>query len=476
MKEFFKSFFSFGVATSIQKMLGFILLPLYTRLFTKADFGVLDMIQVILGITSVFAVLQLETALQRYYYEYSGEKKKNFIFSIFITITLISFFLTGVLLLFPSQFSALIFKTEEYAHLIALASIQLPFINFSMLAFILLRYEKKNKAFLGLVLLKVVLTLSLVLLFVVRLELGIEGVLFAQLISLLVSSIFIYFAVRRFFIFSISVPLLKQAFLYAYPQIPARIGSITLSYANRFFMMSFLTIASIGIYSVSLKLASAIQLVYSAFIMAWAPFMFEQLKKEDHKQTFANVLSLASAPIFLLVSVISLFSRELVMLIASEEYFEAHRFVGGLSLYFALYIIKEIVDIGPKVLEKTKFLSYTFFISVIVNVLALYFLVPVFSLSGVVYSLLLTNVFLVAMSWFVSNKLYYIPFKIINFSVLALPAFILAIYSMYQLPSLIYKLLLSIILIMFYGTFFWIEYTLFNSQLGTKSNNWKLKR
>src|SRR5690606_3805631 len=108
-------------------------------------------------------------------------------------------------------------------------------------------------------------------------------------------------------------------------------GSVTLTYANRFFIAGYLTVSSIGIYSVSLKLASAIQLIYSAFIMAWAPFMFEQKKNPNHRDVFANVLLLVAGPIFLLVCLVSLMSRELVLIVTDAKFHEAHKYVGGLA-------------------------------------------------------------------------------------------------------------------------------------------------
>src|SRR5690606_29104952 len=118
------------------------------------------------------------------------------------------------------------------------------------------------------------------------------------------------------------LPYLARSARYALPQFPARVGSILLSYGNRFFMVGYLTLASIGIYSLSLKLASIIQLVYSAFIMAWAPFMFEYLKKPEHKIVFPKVFRLAASVIFFIVSFISIFSYEIVSLVAAENFKE----------------------------------------------------------------------------------------------------------------------------------------------------------
>lgn len=109
MREFLKSFFSFGVATSIEKILAFILLPIYTRLFTTTEYGMIDLCQVLMGIVSVFALLQLETSLQRYYYKWEGDDKKIFLFSILITVISLSFFFSIIICLLSYYISSLLF-------------------------------------------------------------------------------------------------------------------------------------------------------------------------------------------------------------------------------------------------------------------------------------------------------------------------------------------------------------------------------
>ena len=454
MREFIKSFFSFGLASVIERLIAFLLLPIYTRYFTTAEFGIIDLITVILGVVVIFAHLQLETSLQRYYYEYEGEEKDLLISTIVIFMTFLSIILTLLLILTSTEISKIILKREIYSDLVKLAALQLPFTNYSMLALVVLRYEKKNTVFTIMIIAKVILTVLFILLFVVWLKMGLYGVFYAQLIGLIISSVLLFFSIKEFFVYKISYTLLKKSFAYAMPQFPARIGSVMLTYANRFFMVGYLTIAAIGIYSLSLKLASILQLIYTAFIMAWAPFMFEQQKNPEHKKIFANVLLLASGPIFLIVSIISLFSSDIVSIVASTRFFNGYHYLGGLCLYFALFIFKEIVDIGPKFTEKTKYLSYTFFLSVVVNLISLYFFIKFYGLYGVVYSMVITNTVLLIVSWLISNKLYYIPYNAYKFILMALPAFVLSILSMYLLPSLPVKLCCLIVIILFYGITF----------------------
>ena len=86
-----------------------------------------------------------------------------------------------------------------------------------------------------------------------------------------------------------------------------------------------------------------------------------------------------------------------------------------MSLYFALTIIKEVIDIGPKYTEKTKYVSYNYFVSLIINVVSMYLFIVFWGIEGVIYSMILTYLMLVVISWIVSNKLYYIPFSKILF-------------------------------------------------------------
>ncbi|PXY44056.1 lipopolysaccharide biosynthesis protein [Flavobacterium hydrophilum] len=455
MREFIRSFFLLGIATTIEKIIAFVLLPIYTSYFDVVEYAVIDLIFVFISTTSIFAELQLETALQRYYYDFTGKDKRMLISTNFMVIILLSILLTAIIIVFSETISITLFDKPNYNNIIKIASLQLPFINFSMLSFIVLRYEKKNKLFLILMLIKVIITLIFTLLFVVVFKLGVIGVFYSQVIGLLISSLFLFFAVKEHLSLKSSSFFLNKSFSYALPQFPARIGSTLLSFANRFFMVNYLTLTSIGLFSLSLKLASVIQLLNTAFVMAWAPFMFEQFKIITHRQNFAKVLILATCPIYCIVCGITLFSKEIIELVSTKEFYESYKYIGGLALYFSLYIFKEIVDIGPKYKEQTKYLSYTFFASVVFNLIFLFLLIKNFELPGVVLAMILTNVFLLVVSWIVSNHLYFIPHRHIQFMVLSIPTFIIAIGSMYVYPSVVYRISLFFVMFFLYSISFY---------------------
>jgi O-antigen/teichoic acid export membrane protein len=197
MSDFLKSFVFFGLAISIEKIISFFLLPLYTSYFNTYEYGLIDLIQVTISVISIFSLLQLETSLQRYYFEYEGEEKKRMLSTILISIVFLTLFLTTILILFSKQISLILFETTQYNNLIQLASFQLVFSNFTMIGFLILRYEKKNYTFLILMSIKVIISLILTILFVVVFKMGISGVFKSQLIAFAISSILLFIAVKE---------------------------------------------------------------------------------------------------------------------------------------------------------------------------------------------------------------------------------------------------------------------------------------
>jgi O-antigen/teichoic acid export membrane protein len=336
-----------------------------------------------------------------------------------------------------------------------------------MLGLLLLRFEQQNFKFLIVILAKVFAMLGSVYFFVIYLRSGLPGVFSAQILANVGALGVVLFFCRSYLNTKFSKVNSRILFKYSLPQFPARLGSMCLGEMNRFFLLHFLSIQAIGVFSLSLKVASMIQLVNMAFLMAWAPVMFALFKQENNKQIFSQVFNLVCCVTFMIVCIISLFAKEVVELIVQKEDFRtAFRYVGGLALFYALYIVKEVVDIGPKYTHKTYYISYNFFFSVLLNLVALYFFIKYFELNGVVYAMVLTNLGLVLISWFTSNRLYYIPFNKTLFVVLLLPAMALCYYAMETDLHLWVRICILMIVLAFYLT---IGYQYFRK---IRTNQW----
>jgi O-antigen/teichoic acid export membrane protein len=192
--------------------------------------------------------------------------------------------------------------------------------------------------------------------------------------------------------------------------VPAVAGNLANTYGNRFVMLAYLSVADIGIFSVALKVASVFSLIEAAFRMAWGPFMWENFERTDHREVYKRAMKSVTLAVFSLVSLIAVFGKEVVSLLAPAEYMSAGRMVGLIGFSMALTVVVQTIGLGAGITKKTEYNTLINFVSVGVNIAGLFVLVPRVGLLGVPISLLLSQTVLVALTWWNSEKLYFIGF------------------------------------------------------------------
>ena len=442
MRELIINFITYGLAVSLERLMSFLLLPLYADAFSVAEFGVIDLIQTFCGIASIFAFLQLETALQRFYYEFDGVEKGRFVFSIFVMIMAAALIISSVIILIAPKVSLLLCSSVDYASSFRIAAILIIFSVLSTLTLILLRFEKRNRSFMFVVLLKSVLLVGTVYWFVKVNRYGVDGFFISQLMAISISAFISLYMMRKTFVPQLSKAMMKLSLKYALPQFPARIGSSTNAHANRFFIVGYLNTYSVGLFSMALKISSIFQLIHQTFMMAWNQYMFQIITRPDCKRYFIAINRIIAPTVCFFSLCLSLFSEELIVNFASPKFADSAKYVGGIVVSFAIITIKETVDIGPKYKNKTYYLSISFLSSLVVNLLSLYFLVGNLGVAGVVYSMLLTNIVLLVLSWRFSYKLFPIKFSYTWLGASLLPVLSLVIAMMYVTVPLSIRLVL----------------------------------
>lgn len=465
MKDLLLNFVTYGLAVSLERLMSFLLLPLYADAFSVEEFGIIDLVQTFCGFVVIFAFLQLETALQRYYYEYEGKEKGSLIFSIFFVIMSVALILSVCIILLAPYVSLLLCETEEYASAFSIAGVLTNFSTLSTLTLIVLRFEKHNKLFTFVVLFKSILLVGSVYWFVSVKEYGVDGFFISQLVAISVSALLSLFMIRKVLVWHLSKDKIKLSLKYALPQFPARVGSTTNVYANRFFILGYLNTFSVGLFSMALKIGSIFQLVHQTFMMAWNQYMFQIIKRPDNKELFKGVFRILVPTICFISICLFLFSEEIIVNYASPKFAESSKYVGGIMISIVLVIIKEIVDIGPKYKAKTYYLSISFLSALSVNLISLFFLVKYFGIAGVIYSMILTNSTLLVLSWRFSYRLYPIKF---SYSVLAaslLPALTLAIIMINVRFSVLARLIMLSCLVIYYFLITYKSFLKYKKQL-----------
>ena len=106
------------------RIAGFIMLPVYTRLLTTSDYGVLEILALSTDVLGMLAGLGIQQAVIRYYYQYTSDEDRGAVVS---TAAIIMWAVYGVIavlgLAFSSPISEALLGPGPLAHFVQLAVI-----------------------------------------------------------------------------------------------------------------------------------------------------------------------------------------------------------------------------------------------------------------------------------------------------------------------------------------------------------------
>jgi O-antigen/teichoic acid export membrane protein len=446
LKDLGKSVFIYGIASGMSKFVGLFLIPFFSRCFSPEQYGSLDLIATVISFVSIFGMLQLESAISRYYYEVEGTKRKIYISTAFWTIFAFSSLLQLIILFSSDSISILLFKSLNYTNIIKVASFNILLLNLFGFLTVLLRFNNKPLFYSLVIFTQFILTGIVSVILVLYFNFGIMAFFLGQAIGLLFASAIVILNLKDSFVFVFNLKVLKDFFYYSIPQVPAVAGNWMNSYANRFIMLGSLSIRDIGIYTVALKIASIFNLFENAFRMAWEPYLWKKIKQPNHREIIVNLAKFISIAVFSAALLLILFSKELIFILSTREYSDALPLIKILIFAFSFPILAQVFGIGTSIVKKTIYNTIGFFIGIFVNILLLFLLIPNLGLIGVPLSLAASNFTILILMCFFSERLYFIGFKFKKIILLVGMFTLIASFLLFYELNLIYKVALILVL------------------------------
>ncbi|TSA25902.1 hypothetical protein D4R71_04505 [bacterium] len=426
LRNFTKSIFIYGLAPSFGKFIGIFLIPIYTRVFNPSEYGVIDLFNVIIYLLVIFANLEIHSGMGRYFNLTKVTKERQVLVSTAFWNEII---LSFVVILFASIFSkninSRLLHTLEYNNVFLIALLWLPVSCIFTYLSVVMRYEKRASLFLIVALIQIIVKVSVSLVTILVLKWGVAGIFIGQIAGDLIGSLLLLYFLKRYIIFAYDINILRKLITFSLPLIPGVIVFYFNQSLNRLVMLKYLSLEAIGLYAIALKVSSIFVLIMSAFRMAWEPFMYENLERDDQKKIFICIYKLAIISLSGLVISITLFSKEILMVLTSEKYFSAYPLIGFLSIFTVLTILRLIVGIGPKITKKTFYDSFASITGVVVNVVAMFIFIPKFGIMGAGYGLCLGGLVTFVLNWYFTSKLYLINYpKVLTIALVFLSFFV----------------------------------------------------
>jgi O-antigen/teichoic acid export membrane protein len=198
---------------------------------------------------------------------------------------------------------------------------------------------------------------------------------------------------------------------FGIPLVPTALFLWVTNFSDRFFLVKLSDVSEAGLYSVGVRVASAMVLLLTAFRMAWPAFAYSIRDEDEAKRTYAYVLTYLTVVTAWVALGLTLLAPWLVDLLAADRFAESSRVVGPLAfaaVAFAAYIV---VAIGVGRVRRTQFNWVVTGAAAAVNVALNLALIPPYGMMGAAIATIAAYVTMaIGMAWW-SQRIYPVPYQ-----------------------------------------------------------------
>jgi O-antigen/teichoic acid export membrane protein len=373
----------YGLGSLVSRFIAVLLLPVYTRYLSPADYGLIETLIALWTVLTVLLAAGVKSAFFRFYFDEPEQPGRLRVIRTAFWFTMLS--ATACLaagLILAGPISELLFGTAEHANLVRAAFVGLwAQVNYEQLT-ALFRVEQRSTAYLIATLINLGLTVGATLILVVVLEQGPIGVV----IGIFTGTLLVYaglLAYRRDQLgLELDRPLLREMNRFGMPLVPSALFLWALNFSDRFFLVKLAGPREVGLYSIGVRLASAIVLLLAAFRTAWPAFAYSIEDDDEAKRTYSFVLSYLVLVTSWMALALSVLAPWLVRLLTTEEFYSAERVVAPLAFAAAAFGAYIVVVIGIGRARRTRSNWMITGVAAALNVSLNVALIPKFGIMG----------------------------------------------------------------------------------------------
>ena len=432
-RKLFRDVAIYGAGDVATSAVNLLLLPLFTRILTPADYGVLTLLLTIEAGAKILLRWGADAAFMRLYYDCPDRPSRQLLASttiFFLLAVNAPVFLAGWWL--SPWLSDWMFGSPTYSATLRVFFLNTFVLGFYFVPFHVLRIEGRSVRFSVLTFARAAGTVVFRLIFIVGYGLGVYGIVAADLVltAIIGAALAPRFAalVRPRF----SLAVLREALGIGVPRVPHGLAHQVTAMADRWVLNSYVTLDRIGIYGIGVSLGLGMKLFLSAFEYAWAPFYLEAMKHPDARAIYSRITTYVVAVLALLATGLAASSHELVALMVAPAFQEAALIVPWVALGVLLQGCYQLTAIGLNITKRTMLLPIATGAAMAVAVGVNLLLVPRFGIAGAAWTYALSYAALAAVGFALSQRVYPVRYEWRRLAVIGLAsvtAYLLALLA-----------------------------------------------
>lgn len=375
---------TYAIGNIARKLIGFLMLPIYTRFLSPADYGAVGLLGFALALLEPFFGARLAQAIPKFYFDTKEQDQRRAIITSAIAVTGAVSAATAVLIgIFRNPASDLLFGTHEYAVATALFGINMLTQPVEYTGMMYLRLKERSGLFLAVSLGKMFLQIGLNVLFVVVLEFGVIGVVLSGVIASAVLSgglvIYVFMESKPRF----DAATTWQMVRYCWPLWFAGLAGLYVGSSCLLYLRVFDSLTAVGLFDLGAKFAGIVALLlWAPFSQHWEMVSFRYHSEGRGHEIFPVAFTLIAGLMLICGLGVSIFSEPAIKIMSAPEFHGAAPTVPLLTLGSILNSLVMFFYFSFFVTGHTKLFSYCHYITAVVITVAFLSLIPPLGLMG----------------------------------------------------------------------------------------------
>ena len=403
----------YGLSSVVGRLLNYLLVPLYTRYFLPAEYGVVTELYAYVAFLVVMLTYGMETA----FFRFSKKEETAKVYSTtLISLLISSVVFVGLIFLNSSAISQWLGYANhpEYIQFFALI---IGMDAVASISFAKLREQDKAMQFAFIRIVNIMLNVGLNLYFIVYQEYGIAYIFIANLVASVITLLMLFPQM-------ISSPwvfdkkLWKKMMIYALPLLIAGLAGMTNETIDRILLKHLLpntdmAASELGLYGAFYKLSIIMILFIQTFRFAAEPFFFAQEKEENSRKIYADVMKYFTIILAIIFLGVTIFYDVIKGFLGSEYHDERGFLVVSILLLANLFLgIYYNLSIWYKLTEKTKYGAYLSIFGAIITLSLNFALIPLLGFVGCAWATLVCYFSMTVASYYLGKRHFSVPYQV----------------------------------------------------------------
>ena len=403
----------YGLSSVVGRLLNYLLVPLYTRYFLPAEYGVVTELYAYVAFLVVMLTYGMETA----FFRFSKKEETTKVYSTtLISLLISSVVFVGLIFLNSSAISQWLGYANhpEYIQFFALI---IGMDAVASISFAKLREQDKAMRFAFIRIVNIMINIGLNLYFIVYQEYGIAYIFIANLVASVITLLMLFpQMISSSWVFD--KKLWKKMMIYALPLLIAGLAGMTNETIDRILLKHLLpntdmAASELGLYGAFYKLSIIMILFIQTFRFAAEPFFFAQEKEGNSRKIYADVMKYFTIIMAIIFLGVTIFYDVIKGFLGSEYHDERGFLVVSILLLANLFLgIYYNLSIWYKLTEKTKYGAYLSIFGAIITLSLNFTLIPVLGFVGCAWATLVCYFSMTVASYYLGKRHFSVPYQV----------------------------------------------------------------